>query len=134
MPHNLKVNVLPQEYVDKHVFDNIVKRLEHPELDLNIFNCWKHGITRLQRFKSCLISLTEEVIEANKEFNFYKFLEENEVDKVVIKELQDVINQSEEEIQIGDVDAYLEILRVLNNQEDSADITQEMVKNGKVNS
>lgn len=132
MPHNLKVNILPQDYVDNHVFDNIVKKLNHSELDLNIFKSGglKHGITKLQRFKSCLITLVSKSIEAKKGFNFYKFMAKNEVDATVISELQDVIERNKVDIDSGDVDAHLEILRLLNNKEEFKDVTKEMLDQG----
>jgi len=125
--------MIPQEYVDEHVFEEIVKRLEHKDLDTNIYISWKQGMTRLQRFKSCLINFVKDNNEARNSFNFTTFLEKNQIDKTVIKEFQTLLSKNDIKIDSKDVDSHFEIFRLINVQEKDKEITKEQLEEGNSN-
>lgn len=50
-PFELSIEIIPQTHVDSHVFDDINELLDNKDIDQNIGDDWKDGLTKFQKFK-----------------------------------------------------------------------------------
>jgi hypothetical protein len=75
--------MIPQEYVDNYIFEDIKEILEDKEVDDELEKPWKDDLTKLQKFKKALQNLGSLNSKELKRADFKKMLSKSELNNEI---------------------------------------------------